>query len=98
MRLQFISTLLLSGLFGVAGLICADPITYTYTSISVPGGTSALARGLNNAGQIVGSYADNTGTHGFLYSNGAYTTINAPNGTSTELLGINNLGQIVYPY
>ena len=98
MNIPLRSRVLLFGLAGALQLVQADPLTYTYTSINVPNSAFTTARGLNDAGQIVGSYADSAGTHGFLYSNGAYTTINAPGGTSTQLLGINNPGQIVGTY
>lgn len=87
--------LLLAGIWSVAQ---AAPLTYTYTPISVPGSTGTGANGLNNAGQIVGGYRDNTGTHGFLYSQGAYTTIDVPGATATNLFGINNNGQVVGTY
>ena len=34
--------------------------------------------GINNAGQIVGDYADASGGHGFLLSGGVFTTIDEP--------------------
>jgi probable HAF family extracellular repeat protein len=39
---------------------------FSFTQIDVPGATITLARGINDAGQIVGSFSDSTGTHGFL--------------------------------
>jgi probable HAF family extracellular repeat protein len=58
------------------------------TEFSVPGSTATAAYGINNLGQIVGSYASDR-THGFLFSGGIYTTL--------DFLpyGINNAGQIV---
>jgi hypothetical protein len=41
--------------------------TYTFTTIDVPGSTSAIARSINTSGQIVGVYYDD-GIHGFLAS------------------------------
>ena len=52
---------------------------YTYTSLDDPfalSGTQAL--GINATGQIVGSYVNAGGTHGFLYSNGTYTILDDP--------------------
>ena len=59
------------------------------------------AYGINDAGQIVGSYNGSDGTHGFLYSGGIYTQLDDPlanpiNGTSA--FGINATGQIVGYY
>jgi probable HAF family extracellular repeat protein len=57
------------------------------------GGT--IARGINDAGQIVGVYMTSTGAHSFLLSNGTYTTIDDPvNGTNTFSFGINNHGHV----
>jgi len=41
-------------------------------SIYVPGSTGTVANGVNNAGQIVGTFSDSSGGHGFLYSGGVY--------------------------
>lgn len=85
-------------------------VGYSYTTIthpSAPNSTSAF--GINNLGQIVGSYTPPLGglssitpalvpapnTHGFLYDNGTFTTIDAPNGPDTEARGINDIGTIV---
>src|SRR5215831_9467054 len=55
--------------------------------------------GINNAGQIVGTYFDSAHTtHSFLYdpSTGSDTTIDDPLGAGgTQATGINNAGQIV---
>jgi len=58
------------------------------------GGTQAL--GINDAGQIVGTFATATGTHSFLYSAGVFTTIDDPALNShTFAHGINNNSRIV---
>ena len=67
----------------------------------MPGHPNAQFEGINNQGDIVGSY--NTGLSeitrsGFLLRNGAYTTINIPGAYSTNLYAINNLGDIVGIY
>ncbi len=85
-----------------------EATSYNFTTIDVPGATSnapggfprggASANGINNAGQIVGNFWDETGiARGFLYSGGVFTTIDVPGATSwgTVASGINNLGQIV---
>ena len=78
---------------------------YTYTTIDDPLATNGTrAFGINASGQIVGTYQDNTGLHGFLLSGGTYTTLDDPLATKqspfvdTEALGINDLGQIVGTY
>jgi probable HAF family extracellular repeat protein len=66
-----------------------------------------FANGINDAGQIVGSYVDYFGglpqPRGFLYSGGAFTTINDPlagfgQKGGTYANGINDAGQIVGSY
>jgi probable HAF family extracellular repeat protein len=65
------------------------------------GTTSTAALGINNAGQIVGSYSDSgLKGHGFLYTNGTYTALDDPsaNVVNTGASGINDLGQVVGLY
>ena len=67
----------------------------TFTTISVPGAVSTSAFGINDAGQIVGSYSTGSGTFGFVDNGGVFTTINVTSTGPTFAFGINNLGQIV---
>jgi len=55
-----------------------------------------LPSGINDSGQIVGTFGnlDSPG-HGFLYTGGSFTTIDVPGASSTAAFGINNSGQIV---
>lgn len=79
--------------------------------LTIPVPYDFYATGINNAGQIVGTYfshelGPNGFEVGFLYSNGVLTTINVPGSSlppdstqaSTAANGINNLGQIVGGY
>ncbi|HXD44415.1 MAG TPA: VCBS domain-containing protein [Pseudolabrys sp.] len=76
----------------------------TYSAFSVVGGTltffnpfgsnDAHANGINNAGDIVGTY----GTHSYLEHNGVFTNIDVPGATQTAATDINNAGQIVGVY
>src|ERR1700681_381710 len=63
----------------------------TFTTLFGPAGSQEVsANGVNNAGQIVGSYQDaNFGAHGFLYDNGTYTQIDDPNAIAKGLSGAN---------
>jgi uncharacterized membrane protein len=67
------------------------------TPIQVPGVISTTPHGMNDNGQIVGSYPLGAGDHGFLYSAGRFTTFDVPGAAAegTLALGINNAGQIV---
>jgi hypothetical protein len=74
----------------------------SFTTIDVPGASSNWgAKGINDYGDIVGSYGDDTGRPGFLYSGGIFTPINVPgvvDGCWTVPMGINNSGAIVGTY
>lgn len=69
---------------------------FVFAPLAVPGASSTTPFGLNDHGQIVGSYVDASGhTHGFLDTTGRFTTLDAPGASSTVALGVNNLGQVV---
>ena len=71
-------------------------VTPALTRFDVPGATNGTnAYGINNSGQIVGTYYDAAGAHGFLLSGGSYTTLDVPGGRFTSARGINSSGQIV---
>jgi uncharacterized membrane protein len=61
----------------------------SYTTIGLGGGSAAL--GINDAGQVVGQ----SGTVGWLLSEGRYTVLRVPGSFTTSAAGINNAGQIV---
>jgi probable HAF family extracellular repeat protein len=67
----------------------------TYTQIDVPGAAVTLATGINKAGEIVGSYVDALGGHGFLLQNGVFTTIDYPGVQYSYAERLNDKGQIV---
>ena len=71
----------------------------TYTRLDPPGSVYSLAYGINDLGQIVGSYQKTSlaDPEGFLDSGGAYTTIVPPGATNTRSFAraINNAGQTV---
>jgi probable HAF family extracellular repeat protein len=67
-----------------------DPSAFTGTT---------QAFGVNDTDQIVGSYHNGSGAHGFLLSGGTYTTLDDPLATNgTIAYGINDAGQIVGAY
>jgi len=99
MNLRAALVLLISGLGITTQPSLADPLNFTVTLIDVPGSRSTTAFGINNAGQIVGTYTDSAGNeHGFLDTNGTFTTLDFPGSTGTAAYGINNVGQIVGSY
>jgi YVTN family beta-propeller protein len=80
-------------------LMSVSAAAQQFLTIDVPGATSTLVLGINNAGQMVGSYSDaNNMTHGFALSGGAFTTIDFPGATLTIASVINNVGDVVGSY
>jgi len=77
---------------------------YTFTTIDAPNATlGTYANGINNSGQIAGSYINATGNHAFIDNGGVFTTIDHPDASSllnggTAAIGINDSGQIVGTY
>jgi probable HAF family extracellular repeat protein len=57
------------------------------------------AYGINNLGEVVGYYTNNSNPNGFVYSNGTYTSFNDPLGSAgTWARGINDKQQVVGYY
>ncbi len=72
--------------------------TETYEAVNIAGATQQAAFGVNDSGEIVGTYADSSGVlHGYLLSGGTFTTMDVPfpTATGTAPFGINNAGEIV---
>jgi len=73
--------------FGGVETAFAD-IAYSFTDIDVPGARGTHAFGINDSGQIVGSF--NFGALGFVDTGGGFTTIDVPgNLVGTDATGIN---------
>jgi uncharacterized membrane protein len=69
--------------------------------IGFPGATAGtIAYGLNNVGQIVGSYADNGGQHGFLYyvPTATWGSLDVPGATATLAIDISDTGIITFEW
>ena len=71
----------------------------TYTTIDPPGSIATNVGGINNSGEVVGSYGEivsnHTQTHGFVFNAGVYTIVDFPGATETVVNGVNDQGQIV---
>jgi len=51
--------------------------------------------GINDRGQMVGYYADDSFLlHGFIDTGGKFVTIDVPDATNTEAIGINAAGDV----
>ena len=58
--------------------------TVDFSPIDFPGAEWTVASGVNDYGQVVGTYHDIQGSHGFLLSGGKYSTLDVPG-----VMGIN---------
>lgn len=104
--------------FGAATLLvcvsttqAATTETFVPATIHYPGSTSTSARGINNRGDIVGTFScaaactnpltgetSAAGGHGFLLRDGVYTRIDVPAGAGTTPRGVSQQGTIVGHY
>ena len=76
-----------------------DISTGTSTDLDVPGATSTVLHGIDNAGDIVGTLFINGTSRGFVDGNGIITFLNGPSGAlDSTALAINNEGQIAGQY
>ena len=68
-----------------------------FTTVGPEGAIRSVGRAINNAGQIVGTFADQEGIgHAFLYTNGGYQTIDYPDvDAQTTPTGIASDGTVV---
>ncbi len=71
-----------------------------FSSVNAFGAVFNIPFGVNQSGDIVGTYGTGPTTEGYLYSKGKFTTIDASPfpADSTALVGINNSGQIIGSY
>jgi uncharacterized membrane protein len=100
---QYMTTVsLIVALTGLSPVMAAN---VTYRPIDYPGASQTWANAVNRTSstfgflvEVVGTYVDIQGEHGFLLSRGQYTTLDVPGGTSTTALGINDRHEIVGTY
>jgi hypothetical protein len=88
--LRFMSSTSVVALFaGLVSVARADSITYTFTTIDAPLATSGTAlSGINDSGQIVGTYFVNgAGSFGFLDTDGVFAIITPPGAISPGVSG-----------
>ena len=74
---------------------CVGHLEIQPTLIAFPNAIATVALGINDGGQIVGIYGDQSDSvHGFIYQQGRYTQLDYPGAIETDPNGINNRGQI----
>jgi len=75
--------------------------TVGFTTLNDPSDTGGylIASGINNSGEVVGSYQDSGSVlHGFYLTGGSYTSVDVPSSASTVASGVNNAGLITGYY
>jgi probable HAF family extracellular repeat protein len=78
---------------------CIGHIEINYSTFEFPGARSTLAYGINNLGQVTGTYSDaGNRTHGFFMDQGQITSLDFPGAISTFARKINDSGQIAGYY
>lgn len=82
------------------GTAPTDSLVYDFASAtltpipSAGGGLSATAIGINNAGQLAGSYTDGSSSKGFVLTGSFYDTFFYPGGINTIGRALNNTGLV----
>lgn len=70
--------------------------TYTITNLNPVGAIESRAAGINESGQVVGSYKTSDGhSHAFLWQNGSFIDLGALGGLDSIANDINELGQVI---
>ncbi|BAY99921.1 hypothetical protein NIES37_39040 [Tolypothrix tenuis PCC 7101] len=69
-----------------------------FTTFDISNAIATDALGINDQGDIIGSFRDSQGDHGFLKQRRSISTFDYPNALLTYANGINNLGNIVGSY
>jgi len=71
----------------------------TYTTLDVPGATSTLGGGINNAGLMTEVWLDTSfNSESSRYNGKTFKTINVPGEPDSDAAAINSLGDIVYSW
>ncbi|CAL1239598.1 PEP-CTERM sorting domain-containing protein [Candidatus Methylocalor cossyra] len=82
------------------GLWLAHPALagYRIQLLDPPGAQASQAFKINETGEVVGTYWENGGAHGFVYGDGVFDTVDYPGAAETRLLGLDDSGNAVGAY
>src|SRR5437870_12730271 len=72
-----------------------QPFSYDFAQLDYPGAVETEVTGINNGGEVVGTYLINNVRHYFRWKEGVFQTIDFPGAAYTRADGINNQGDIV---
>jgi len=68
---------------------------YTFETLDVPGAVESYPEGINDKGDVTGSYLDaSLAFHGFVRQHGVFRTLDVPGSLFTAAVSINNKGQV----
>ena len=75
---------------------CQTPTSYSFQTIDFPGAQTTVLNGINNRGQIVGSfYLPNGHTHGLALQQGIFKAFSYPGAVTSALTRINDNGTVI---
>jgi hypothetical protein len=94
---------LLAVVIGLGSGSAHSATSYRFTFPNFPGASVTIPAGINDQGEITGSYAvpparPYVGSNAYLWSNGVFHTIDRPGAKLTQPYGINNQGEVVGDY
>lgn len=73
--------------------------TDAFSALSVPGAVSAMATGINDNGDVVGTFTNaKKVTDGFLVVGGVLQALAVPGASATDAFGVNDLDEVVGQY
>jgi probable HAF family extracellular repeat protein len=83
----------------------AQAKNFAFRTVDIPGAVDTVAMGINDSGQIVGTYGSNLMNaqtpriaHGFVFQNGQHITYDVTGAEQTWAYGINKAGKFVGEY
>jgi hypothetical protein len=92
-------TLAAAGLIALGLTAEADEPSLRFTTIDFPGSVATTAFGINERGEVVGSYTDSSNkTHGFVRIGELFRSVDFPGAVLTQARGISPAGEIVGSY
>ena len=71
--------------------------SYSFSTFNFPDTIETWAQGISDNGQVVGTFRDGSGEHGYVRGSdgSSYLALYGPNGEETRPYGINDNGQVV---